>query len=509
MISDCTICLRCGTRSRLVFTSILFFAGLCVGQPSVSLSPKSGPPTSNIQVSGKGFKPYDAIDIYFDAWDAGLAVADGSGTFSEVSIQATVSANPGRHWVSAVQRSGHAGDQVPFMVNTNWNQFQFSPSHSGFNPYENVLSPSTVGGIGLRWSFPTVGQVESSPVETNGVVFVGAGFTVYALTASAGALLWQYSTGSFVGGAAVSGGAVYVSSADHNVYALSASTGALLWTYQTVEGIVPTTPTVANGMVYVGSWDKNVYALNANTGAVIWQYAAGSSVVSTPAVANGTVYFGSDDSNIYALNARTGSLLWRYTTGSFVDSAPTVVNGVLYAGSWDKNIYALNAYNGALLWQYETDSSVRTSPAVVDGTAYVASDGGLVYALNAYTGSLLWDYDSGSGDDGFSPSSVSVADGVVYAGFQNGNICALHAGHGGLLWQYTTGNAVSSTPAIVNGTVYVGSWDNNAYAFGLFGRHGTRRPELGALQANLKAAPSKSAANLNVRDCLVNSGECQ
>ena len=31
-------------------------------------------------------------------------------------------------------------------------------------------------------------------------------------------------------------------------------------------------------------------------------------------------------------------------------------------------------------------------------------------------------------------------------------------------WSYTTGNYVESSPAVVNGVVYVGSWDHNVYA---------------------------------------------
>jgi outer membrane protein assembly factor BamB len=41
-------------------------------------------------------------------------------------------------------------------------------------------------------------------------------------------------------------------------------------------------------------------------------------------------------------------------------------------------------------------------------------------------------------------------------------VYALDAASGNLLWQYTTGNAVSSTFGVVNGMVYIGSWDNNA-----------------------------------------------
>jgi len=34
------------------------------------------------------------------------------------------------------------------------------------------------------------------------------------------------------------------------------------------------------------------------------------------------------------------------------------------------------------------------------------------------------------------------------------------------LWNYTTGSAVHSSPAVADGKVYVGSWDNKVYCFG-------------------------------------------
>jgi glucose dehydrogenase len=37
----------------------------------------------------------------------------------------------------------------------------------------------------------------------------------------------------------------------------------------------------------------------------------------------------------------------------------------------------------------------------------------------------------------------------------------------GLKWSYSTGGGISSSPAVVNGVVYVSSNDGNVYAFGL------------------------------------------
>ena len=46
------------------------------------------------------------------------------------------------------------------------------------------------------------------------------------------------------------------------------------------------------------------------------------------------------------------------------------------------------------------------------------------------------------------------------------NVYALNASTGAILWSYTTGNAVTSSPAVANGVVYIGSgeWLGNVYA---------------------------------------------
>ncbi len=73
-------------NSCLVSVVALMFAGLCFGQ-AITLSPTGGPPTTKILVSGSGFSPNAAIDIYFDTTDEALASANGSGSFSKIKIQ--------------------------------------------------------------------------------------------------------------------------------------------------------------------------------------------------------------------------------------------------------------------------------------------------------------------------------------------------------------------------------------------------------------------------------------
>jgi len=60
-------------------------------------------------------------------------------------------------------------------------------------------------------------------------------------------------------------------------------------------------------------------------------------------------------------------------------------------------------------------------------------------------------------------SSPAVVNGVVYIGTENRGLYALDASTGAVLWDYAM-QLVESSPAVANGVVYVGSHDNNVYA---------------------------------------------
>ncbi len=57
------------------------------------------------------------------------------------------------------------------------------------------------------------------------------------------------------------------------------------------------------------------------------------------------------------------------------------------------------------------------------------------------------------------------ADGTIYVGSDDDNLYALNPADGSLKWQYATGNGIWSSPAVgADGTVYFGSEDNTVYA---------------------------------------------
>ena len=101
-------------------------------------------------------------------------------------------------------------------------------------------------------------------------------------------------------------------------------------------------------------------------------------------------------------------------------------------------------------------------------------------------------------------SSPAVANGVVYVGSYDDNVYALNATSGAKLWSYPTGRAVISSPAVANGVVYVGSYDGNVYAFdqqgGLLARTTPSRPDAKTLQPDFTLKPSQPVKQLPGND---------
>lgn len=453
------------TKCGLVSSTIVLSTTLVLAAVSAKLTPATGPPTTSVAIAGTGFPASVAVDVYFDTTDEALAATSATGAFT-ISISVPTSAVPGTHWITAVAR-GTAGTaaQASFDVQTFWPEFHRTSTHAGNNPFENVLSLSTVGSLNLDWIFTTGGGIISSPVVDGGVVYFGSeDHNVYAVNATTGTQVWKFATAGEIvfSHAGTALGNVYIGSEDANLYAIKASTGAKVWSYTTPYAVF-SGPTILNNVVYFAA-GLNVYALNATTGALIWKFAiSNDGFINSPAVANGTVYIGAEDSNLYALNATTGAMLWKFATGGSIDSPPTVANGVVYVGSTDNSVYAVNARTGVQVWRYATGDEVESSPAVANGVVYVGSDDDNIYAINSETHTVEWSYNTG----GAVYSSPVVANGVVYVGSANGNLYAFNAQNGTSLWVGTTGGTVGASPVVVNGAVYETDYDGNLYTFDL------------------------------------------
>ncbi len=378
----------------------------------------------------------------------------------------------------------------------NWPQFHFDSAHTGFNPYETILSPANVGNLVLDWKYqapPYFDRFPSSPAVVGGAVYFGGeGWgNVYSVDARTGQTRWIWeNNGSEAPSTAVAYGKVYAADYDREtIEVLDTGNGHLLgrWGYDT-----PSNLSVADGAIYVASFHignyhtGNVYAMDANTGEIFWNRRMQSGVVTSPAVANGKVYVeftttagANAQVSLCAMDATSGTILWQFAphgvSGYF---PPAVSNDVVYAGAsinGQSYIYAMDAVTGGMLWRSQlpvSGNSRLTTPAVANGVVYLGfadyndDSYGYMYAFDAHTGTLLWNFNTAGGIY----SSAAVANGVVYFGSDDSNIYALDAVTGARLWGYATGGKVVSSPAVVNGMVYVGSEDTYMYAFHLPGQ---------------------------------------
>lgn len=222
-----------------------------------------------------------------------------------------------------------------------------------------------------------------------------------------------------------------------------------------------TAPVVADGLVIIGVDDGSMRSFAIDTGLPVWQFLTGEpKLVTSPAYDDGRVFFGATDGNVYALDVNSGIELWRFETRrQWTFSSPAIADEVVYIGFTDGTLYAIDATTGLERWHFKCDVGIWMAPAVVDGAVYVGthrplelSDGSL-YAIDGQTGVELWRY-APAMRGGFA-SAPSVADNMLYVTNFFGQVVALDATTGTEIWKYTLGMYSLSTPAAIDGRVFV------------------------------------------------------
>jgi outer membrane protein assembly factor BamB len=220
---------------------------------------------------------------------------------------------------------------------TSWRSYLHDNQHSSYNAGATAITPSTVPGLTVAWSFhaPSIkgdphDLIWGSPTVVAGAVYVGANTGMfYKLNEATGAVEWSVDTGhmpkatcntkGITGTAAVGLDpttnvlTVYAAGGDGNVDAIQASNGKILWKSPVDVNAPATTayydyssPMIANGHIYEGissSCDTplvrgGLAELDQHTGARLATYytvpsgSVGGSIWSTPAITpNGSTIF--------------------------------------------------------------------------------------------------------------------------------------------------------------------------------------------------------------------------
>ncbi len=157
---------------------------------------------------------------------------------------------------------------------------------------------------------------------------------------------------------------------------------------------------------------------------------------------------------------RMGELVWKFQTGGRVRSAPALSDGVIYFGSEDGYLYALDPQTGAEKWRFKTGGAVWSSPAVSDGMVYFGSDDNYLYAVDLQTGAEKWKFKTGG-------RGLVLPGRLRWSGLrrQHGRLFLRRRRPDGTeKWKFQTGNQITDSPAVSDGVVCFGSFDQYLYA---------------------------------------------
>jgi outer membrane protein assembly factor BamB len=165
----------------------------------------------------------------------------------------------------------------------------------------------------LIWKFNTGGANPydshyASPVIADGVVYTSTYHgNVFAIDSSSGSKIWNHSTGTLGSGFSspvISNGVLYVAAKDF-IYALNATTGDEIWRCEITSSV---SPVIVGGVIYAGSYDSPIWAghgriwtIDTLTGAKTSQYATEGGIRVPVAIARGVIYVGTTQGIIYAI----------------------------------------------------------------------------------------------------------------------------------------------------------------------------------------------------------------
>ncbi|AFZ72964.1 outer membrane protein assembly factor BamB family protein [Natronobacterium gregoryi] len=385
---------------------------------------------------------------------------------------------------------------------TNWNQHEGDSRNAGTRrDRDGPLRVET------DWIVDLTGPV-GSPVLDHDTVFVGTERgNLYALERETGRRRWTFETLSATNATPiVTRDRLFLATDDGTVYAIDPGTGDELWSTD-LPASLSSSPTFDDGQLYVGH-TAGLSALEGETGDVIWTHETESAVVGCPAVGDETesapleesqpqapeadglsvdvpteieaetetvsadagVYVGTEGGTVYGLECETGEEAWTAPADGGIAGGPTVADGLVYVSDDDGTMIAMDADSGQSWFTYEIRDAFSTSATVLpelDATFLGATDGYLHVTDTTFGRRKLrgWLFaKKGVQLDGPVHGSPVVVGDVVCVADSTGSLYGLDiADDCTHLWHFGVDDAISSTPAVGDEQLFVGSDGGQLY----------------------------------------------
>ncbi|OHB74053.1 MAG: hypothetical protein A2Z34_05525, partial [Planctomycetes bacterium RBG_16_59_8] len=310
------------------------------------------------------------------------------------------------------------------------------------------------------WRVPVGGMARADAAESDGVLYIPSKNRLYAIQTESGRLAWDFSAGDDLETSpVVSGGVVYVGSNDRKLIAVRG--GKRLWESK-LDGVVSAGPIFAGNSqtILLGTSEGTFAAVDTKNGDVLSIVNLSSPPSVRPVWRNGTSYLGCANGMVCAVGGvDRKTILWKYTTPGSVTPCALPDDLVIF-GCTDRKLYALGREGGLLRWFKELGGEIVAAPVVRGRELIVGCKDSFIYILDIADGRVLRSYKTG----GAIQTSPLVVGEKLLTGSDDGSMYCFQADDGSLIWRYECGKPVRSSPCAKGGVVFFGSDDTNVYA---------------------------------------------
>jgi outer membrane protein assembly factor BamB len=221
--------------------------------------------------------------------------------------------------------------------------------------------------------------------------------------------------------------------------------------------------------------EGEVYALNAENGKRVWDQDLDAPIITGAGGGEQLIIVGTQRGQVQAFSASQGQKKWRAKLTSEVLARPIVSQGFAIVRTADGRITGLSAETGEVLWSYQRSVPLLSlrgagAPVVSEGKVIVGYDSGKLVALSLFDGKVLWEKNVAvpRGRTELErlvdiDADPVVIDGTVYVVSYQGNAAAVNLMSGDVLWRRDMSSQIG-LDAVVNDGVYITDEDGYVWA---------------------------------------------
>ena len=250
---------------------------------------------------------------------------------------------------------------------------------------------------------------------------------------------------------------IVVVSRDGAVHAIAWPRGETLWRREEADvvGVLP--------------WGDGLLLTDRQSGAAAWdldgqerwRYDAGAPAATPPTVHAGLLLFATEDGWLHAAKADGGAPSFKVEVGP-VAATLSAAGGVLLIPERGGALHAFDVTRHDTLWTFDLEGELWATPVIWDQYVYAVSWGRRLHCLSLKSGDDVWVRDLPAAVT----ASPALAAGTLYLGTESGELLSFDARSGQLLFRDRVGSsAVQASPLPVADSVLVAALDGTVAAY--------------------------------------------